>query len=68
MIELLITACLINVGECQRFSMLYDAREVSVMTCMIGGEAEVARWAESHKEWRVQRWSCGSVDERAVDT
>ena len=43
MIELLIAACLMT-GECRDFSLLYDSREVSMMTCTTSGQAEVARW------------------------
>ena len=62
MIELLIAACLVS--GCREFPLLYDAREVSLMTCMVAGQAEIARWQEFHPLWTVRRWSCGFVDER----
>ena len=63
MIELAILACL-AAEDCRDFSLLYDPREVSLMTCMVGSQAEIARWQESHPLWTVRRWSCGFVDER----
>lgn len=57
MIELLIAACL-TTGECRDFPLLYDAREVSVMTCMVSGQTEVVRWQASNPAWQVTRWRC----------
>ena len=39
MIELANLACL-AVEDCRDFSLLYDPREVSLMTCMVAGQAE----------------------------
>jgi len=58
MLELIIAACLAT-GHCRDFQLLYDARETSVMTCVTMGQAEIARWKESHPAWIVRRWSCG---------
>jgi hypothetical protein len=63
MIELVIAACL-GAAECQDFRLLYDAREVSLITCMIAGQPQVALWQREHPQWTVQRWHCGLVDER----
>jgi hypothetical protein len=65
MIELLIAACLASSGDCRDFSLLYDAREVSLLTCVVSGRREVARWQASHPDWHVERWNCGSGLERA---
>jgi hypothetical protein len=43
MIELVIAACLAT-GECKESRLTYDARDVSLMTCMVSGQAEIARW------------------------
>jgi hypothetical protein len=58
MIELIITACLL-MGGCEEFRLSYDAQEVSLMTCTIFGQAEVARWQQQHADWQVRRWRCG---------
>jgi hypothetical protein len=59
-IELVIAACL-AAGECRDFTLLYDPREVSLMTCMVAGQPEVARWQTEHPAWQVRRWHCGTV-------
>lgn len=61
MIVLLIAACLTE-GECRDFSLLYDPADVSLMTCVTAGQAEVARWGESNPQWTVARWRCGFLD------
>lgn len=62
MIELVIAACLVTGGECRDFKLLYDAYDVSLMTCMVAGQPEIARWQESHTGWQVARWRCGIAD------
>ena len=62
MLELVIAACLANApadGSCRDFPLLYDPQEVSLMTCVTVGQAEIARWKESHPAWTVSRWRCG---------
>ena len=63
MIELLIAVCIAS-GDCREVSLLYDRREVSLMTCMIAGQREVARWQADHPGWRVERWQCAIADEK----
>jgi hypothetical protein len=63
MIELLIAACLAS-GDCREVSLLYDPREVTLLTCLVSGHAEVARWQARHPDWRVERWRCGLAGER----
>jgi hypothetical protein len=58
MIELVIAACLVT-GECQESRLTYDARDVSLMTCMVAGQAEIARWQQQHPAWQIKRWHCG---------
>ena len=66
MIELLISACLTSGTECRNFSLLFDAREVSLLTCMMNGQAVIAPWQQSHPEWRVKRWTCSHLERREV--
>jgi len=58
MIELIIAACLAT-GECRESRLAYDASDVSLMTCMVAGQAEVARWQQQHPKWQIRRWRCG---------
>lgn len=64
MIELLISACLTAAPapteSCRDFSLLFDAREMSVMTCMTQGQPLIAAWSEGHPAWQVRRWRCGA--------
>ncbi|SCX86193.1 hypothetical protein [Paracoccus tibetensis] len=64
MLELLIIACLQD--QCREFSKLYDPAEVSLLTCMMSGQSEVARWQAAYPEWQVDRWSCGERSTRAA--
>ncbi len=58
MIELVIAACLATSGECRETRLTYDAMEVSLMTCMVAGQAQIALWQEQHPSWRIRRWHC----------
>ena len=44
MIELVIAACLSS-GECRENRLTYDAHDVSLMTCMVAGQAEDSKMA-----------------------
>lgn len=65
MIELVIKACLLSThmtaaeGECRDFSLLFDPRDISVLTCMTQAQPIIARWKDSHHRWEVKRWQCG---------
>lgn len=65
MIELIIKACLFSThitvveGECRDFSLLFDPRDISVMTCMTQAQPIIAQWKESQQRWHVKRWQCG---------
>ncbi|MFC5567065.1 hypothetical protein ACFPOC_11675 [Rubellimicrobium aerolatum] len=58
MIELLITACLTTAPDCRDFSLLFDAHEISFVTCMLHGPVIIAPWQQDHPDWTVQRWTC----------
>ncbi|TIO48832.1 MAG: hypothetical protein E5X80_10560 [Mesorhizobium sp.] len=57
MIELVIAACLAT-GECKESRLTYDAQEVSLMTCIVAGQTEVARRKENI---RIGRSSAGTA-------
>ena len=61
-VELVILACLSGGVRCQDFSLLYDPREVSLMTCMVAGQPAVALWQAEHPLSELRRWSCGLTD------
>jgi hypothetical protein len=61
MIELLFLACLsASPASCEERSLLYT--DVTPMTCMLGAQPELARWAESNPRWIVGRWKCRYVN------
>jgi hypothetical protein len=64
MIELVIAACLAT-GECKETRLPYDPQDVSLMTCMMAGQVEVARWYAQHPAWQIKRWRCGIGDRAA---
>ncbi|SDL55588.1 hypothetical protein [Paracoccus chinensis] len=66
MIELLISACLITGDDCRDFALHFDAREVSLMTCVLHGQAVIARWQEGHPDWQVAGWTCSHPERREV--
>lgn len=64
MIELLISACLsagpANTDRCRDFSLLFDAREISVTACMTQSQPMLAAWSEAHPDWQIRRWRCAA--------
>jgi hypothetical protein len=60
MIELLIAACLISAsGECRNFSLPYQSNDMSLISCAVHGQQQIAEWGQTHPGWRVARWTCG---------
>lgn len=66
MIELLISACLVTGSHCRDFSLLFDAREVSLMSCMLKGQTVISPWQQAHPDWKVERWTCRHPERREV--
>jgi hypothetical protein len=64
LIELLISVCMASGGDCREVSFLYDAHDVSLMTCMVMAQSEAARWQERNPDWQISRWTCGFAGER----
>ncbi len=60
MIELLFVTCLsVSPTDCQERSMLFT--DITPMTCMMGAQPEMAKWATQHPKWQVARWKCQMV-------
>lgn len=66
MIELLIVACL-GQAPCREFSLLFDPMEVSIMTCTLHGQTQIASWKETHPNWTVSKWKCIFASEGETD-
>lgn len=57
MIELAFVACLAgSQSTCEDHSLLYA--DVSLMLCVMQGQAQLAAWAEHHPGWDIRRWTC----------
>lgn len=66
MIELFFVTCLATApDQCRDRSLLYAA-ETGVMTCLMMGQAELARWAATHPNETVTQWKCRQADRREV--
>ena len=59
MIKLVIAACLAS-GECMESRLTYDAREVSLMTCMVAGRPMAGSKAQL-EQLEVNGWRTLSV-------
>lgn len=58
MIELFFVACLTARPEvCTPHSMLFEARN-GALTCLLQGQIQLARWAETHPGETVREWRC----------
>ncbi|WJS86548.1 hypothetical protein [Paracoccus sp. TOH] len=57
MIELVFIACISGTrADCREHSLIYT--EMTPMVCMHGAQPALARWVETHPNWRIARWSC----------
>lgn len=57
MIELAITICLFaNTHKCRDEALTFS--NVSVLTCLVGGQAQIAAYMERRPRWFVARWTC----------
>ena len=60
MVELLFVACLATAPEdCRERSLLFS--DISPMTCMMGAQPELAKWANEHPKYAVKSWRCRMV-------
>ncbi|KMK65197.1 hypothetical protein [Puniceibacterium sp. IMCC21224] len=60
MIELVFVTCLsLAPTECRERSLLFT--DITPMTCMMGAQPELAKWADSHPKWVVSQWKCQSI-------
>ncbi len=59
MIEIAAAVCLIaSPGRCKEVSLVFEAEAITTFSCMMYGQGELAKWAEDHPNWRINRWSC----------
>ncbi|MDX2307322.1 MAG: hypothetical protein NW216_03690 [Hyphomicrobium sp.] len=59
MLELLVSVCLVNEpSRCREVSLAYAEEGLTPMQCMMGAQAEIAKWIEIHPEYALKRWTC----------
>jgi hypothetical protein len=59
MIELLISVCLIHQpATCKDVHLSYVAEALTPYACLMRAQPELARWAEAHPKWRIEKWRC----------
>lgn len=57
MIELVLSICLLDdARKCRDESLTFT--DVTLLTCAVGGQAQVASYMELRPRWFVNRWSC----------
>jgi len=60
MIELLFVACLAtSPDDCNENSLLYS--DVTPMMCVMGAQPELAKWIQTHPQYKVTSWKCRMV-------
>ncbi len=58
MIELVLTVCAVaQPNLCLDQHLLFNS-DNTPRQCMMSAPPFVARWADQHREWFVQRWKC----------
>lgn len=58
MIELFFVTCLLSdPARCEDHSLLFEERN-GILTCMLEGQLELARWVEVHPGEKVREWKC----------
>ncbi len=57
MIELLFVACLRGEpATCENRTLQFA--DLSLMTCMMAAQPELARWQQEHPIWMIKHWTC----------
>jgi len=66
MIELVFIACLAaQPATCEERALTF-VDTPGVMDCLFTAQPRLARWSESHPDWRIARWRCGPAGARGV--
>jgi hypothetical protein len=66
MIELVFVVCLKTMPHlCEQRSLAY-LEDMSLWSCMLQAQPQLAQWSEAHPTLQVARWSCQAADRRQV--
>lgn len=70
MIELVFVACFTvtvqSTPVCRQHNLLFV--DISLITCMIGAQQQLALWIEAHPGHRIRKWHCRSRRPGEKDT
>jgi hypothetical protein len=59
MIELVMSVCLVSdPGRCKDVRLNFAEQNVSARECLFNGQVEMAKWSETHPDWKVASWQC----------
>ena len=59
MIEIAAIVCLAgSPDKCRDVVLTFEAANITPFSCMMFGQAELAKWTETHVNWRVSRFTC----------
>jgi hypothetical protein len=59
MLELALLVCLAdNPSKCKEESLVYSTENLTPMQCLMGAQAEIAKWSEYHPRWVAKKWTC----------
>lgn len=62
MFAITMTICSVLHGAtCKNAELTYadEGQAATPYACMVGGMIEIAKWQETHPNWRVVHWKCG---------
>ena len=60
MIELIVSVCLLaEPGRCKDVHLSFAEETLTPMKCLMGAQVEIAKWAEIHPNWSIEKWKCG---------
>lgn len=60
MVEIVLSLCLIgNAKICKDVPLTFMEQHITPHQCFLYGQAEIAKYLQSHPRWQVKKWKCG---------
>lgn len=64
MIAIVVSICSIVQGaQCREIDLTFLEEQFTPQQCMFYGQVEIAKWQESHPNWRIHGWKCRVINE-----
>jgi len=68
MLTLSIIGCVLySANDCRRYELTFVDEHLTPMSCMMGSQPVIAKWAESHPGVYVKKWTCKWVNRNVAD-